>query len=101
MAEGGYDPDDTNPFDPHGGDDGDDERIQLLPFSKEKTPVVRTSTSTPKSSSSHHYNPSFVDETPSGEFKTRVGSQDRGVAIIKEVFPNAILKISSQRLKTG
>ena len=38
MAEGGYNPDDTNPFDTHGGDDGDGEDIPLLPnvFQKKK-----------------------------------------------------------------
>ena len=89
MAEGGYDPDDTNPFDPHGGDDdGDGEKIPLLPIPKEKTPVTKTSTSTPKGSSSHHYNPSFVDETPSGAFREREESQDEAVRRIKKLFPN-------------
>ena len=53
MAEGGYDPETTNPFDPHGDDhdDGDDdENIPLIPLPKEKptrtsTPIQHTSTS--------------------------------------------------------
>ena len=90
MAEGGYDPETTNPFDPHdgdGGDGGDEENIPLLPIPKEKTPVTKTSTSTPKGSS-HHYNPSFVDETLSGAFREREESQDKAVRRIKELFPN-------------
>ena len=89
MAEGGYDPDDTNPFDPHGGDDGDGERIPLIPFQKEKNPVIRTSTSTPKSSSSHHYNPSFIDETPSGIMNSREESRDEANKRIKNFFPQS------------
>ena len=88
MAEGGYDPDDTNPFDPHGGDDGDGERIPLIPFQKEKTPVIRTSTSTPKSSSSHHYNPSFIDETPSGRIG-REGMREEANERTKNYFPRS------------
>ena len=97
MAEGGYDPETTNPFDPRGGDDGDggdDENIPLLPFSKGKpqsykyhppetsTPIQHTSTST------HHYNPSFVDETPSGVIRNREIFQDIAADEIKEQFPN-------------
>ena len=90
MAEGGFDPDNTNPFDTHGGDDddGDGDKIPLIPFEKEEPPVIRTSTSTPKSSSSHHYNPSFVDETPSGVIRDREVFQDIAADEIKEHFPN-------------
>ena len=52
MAEaGGYDPETTNPFDPHGddhNDEDDDENIPLLPFSKGKPSFKHpTGTSTP------------------------------------------------------
>ena len=96
MAEGGYDPETTNPFDPRGGDDGDrgdDENIPLLPFSKGKPPSFKhpPGTSTPiqhTSTSAHHYNPSFVDETPSGVIHYREVFQDIAAAEIKEQFPN-------------
>ena len=90
MAEGGYGPDSTNPFDTHGDDhnDGDSEKIPLIPLPKEKNPVIETSTSTPKSSS-HHYNPSFVDETPSGAFNTRVEMRDEANDRTKNYFPRS------------
>ena len=94
MAEGGYDPETTNPFDPHGGDDvddGDDENIPLLPFSKGKPSFKHpTGTSTPiqHTSTSAHHNPSFVDETPSGKIHIREVFQDIAADKIKEHFPN-------------
>ena len=69
MAEGGYDPETTNPFDPHGDDHDDhddDENIPLLPRAPDhEIPVTKTSTSTPKSTI-HHHNPSFVDPADVG-----------------------------------
>ena len=95
MAEGGYDPETTNPFDPHGDDHDDrddDENIPLLPFSKGKPSFKHpTGTSTPiqHSSTSAHHNPSFVDTTtPSGKIHTREVSQDIAAEEIKENFPN-------------
>ena len=95
MAEGGYDPETTNPFDPRGGDDGDggdDENIPLLPFSKGKPPSFKhppgTSTPIQHTSTSAHHNPSFVDETPSWVMRDREESQDEAVRRIKELFPN-------------
>ena len=95
MAEGGYDPETTNPFDPHGDDhdDGDDdENIPLLHFSKGKPSFKHpTGTSTPiqHTSTSAHHNPSFVDETtPSGKIHHREVFQDIAADEIKEHFPN-------------
>ena len=95
MAEGGYDPDTTNPFDPHGDDhdDGDDdENIPLLPFSKGKPSFKHpTGTSTPiqHTSTSAHHNPSFFDEkTASGKLHTRETLQDIAAEQIKDKFPN-------------
>ena len=89
MAEGGNDPETTNPFDPHGDDhdDGDDnENIQLLPFSKGKP---RTSTPIQHSSTSAHHNPSYFDEkTSSGKVHNREVLQDIAAEQIKEHFPN-------------
>ena len=94
MAEGGYDPETTNPFDPHGDDhddgDDDDENIPLLPFSKGKPSFKHpTGTSTPiqHSSTSAHHNPSFVD-TPSGRLHTKEVFHDIAAEQIKENFPN-------------
>ena len=94
MAEaGGYKPETTNPFDPHGDDhdDGDEENIPLLPYEKGKpshnypwssTPIQHTSTSA-------HHNPSFMpDNTPSGKLHTKEVYQDIAAEEIKENFPN-------------
>ena len=94
MAEGGRDPETTNPFDPHGDDhdDGDDENIPLLPFSKGKPSFKHpTGTSTPiqHTSTSAHYNPSYFDEkTASRKVHTREVLQDVAAEQIKEHFPN-------------
>ena len=97
MAEAGYDPETTNPFDPHGDDHDygdDDENIPLLPFSKGKHSYKypkppRTSTPVQHSSTSAHHNPSFVDETtPSGKIHIREVFQDIAAEQIKEQFPN-------------
>ena len=88
MAEGGYDLDETGTFDTN-DDYGDGERRPLIPFQKEKTPVVRTSTSTPKSSSSHHYNPSYIDETPSGRMNVREEMREEANKRIKNFFPRS------------
>ena len=97
MAEGGYDPETTNPFDPHGddhndNDDGDDENIPLLPFSKGKPSFKHpTGTSTPiqHTSTSAHHNPSYFDEnTASGKLHSRETLQDIAAEQIKEHFPN-------------
>ena len=100
MAEGGYDPDSTNPFDPH--DDG--ETSDKTPLFPERTkikqpqgiehppgwepPVTKTSTSTPKSSS-HHYNPSFIDETPSGRMNAREEMREEANNRTKNFFPRS------------
>ena len=95
MAGGGYDPETTNPFDPHGDDhdDGDDNvNIPLLPFSKGKPSFKHpqgTSTPIQHSSTSAHHNPSFVDEkTTSGKLRTREVFQDIAAEQIKDKFPN-------------
>ena len=97
MAEGGYDPETTNPFDPRGGnDDGDDEDIPLLPHDdREKvgmksrfSPLPGTSTPIQHTSTSAHHNPSFVDETPSEIIKGRETFQDIAADEVKIHFPN-------------
>ena len=95
MAEGGYDPETTNPFDPHGDDhdDGDDdENIPLLPFSKEKPPSHKypwSSTPIQHTSTSAHHNPSFFPEdTASERLHTKEAFHDIAAEQIKEHFPN-------------
>ena len=94
MAEGGYDPETTNPFDPHGDDhdDHDDENIPLLPFSKGKPSFKHpTGTSTPiqHTSTSAHHNPSYFDEnTASGKLHSKETLQHIAAEQIKENFPN-------------
>ena len=95
MAEGGNDPETTNPFDPHGDDHDngdDDENIPLLPFSKGKPSFKHpTGTSTPiqHSSTSVHHNPSYFDErTASGKLHSQEVLQDIAAEQIKEHFPN-------------
>ena len=94
MAEGGYDPETTNPFDPHGDDhdDGDDnENIPLIPIPKEKPPSHKypwQSTPIQHSSTSAHHNPSYVDTlTPSGRLRFTESSRDVAAIEIKERFP--------------
>ena len=78
MAEGGYDPETTNPFDPHGDDDDQEEtsdKTPLIPKGTEmkhpqlpnfglppgyKPPVTKTSTSKQSETS-------FIDDTTSGK----------------------------------
>ena len=94
MAEGGgYDPETTNPFDPHGDDhddEDDNENIPLLPFSKEKPPTHKypwSSTPIQHTSTSAHHNPSYVD-TPSGKLLTKEVLSDIAEGKIKNNFPN-------------
>ena len=94
MAEGGYEPETTNPFDPHGDGDHDDgndnDNIPLIPIPKEKPPSHKyPSTSTPiqHSSTSTHNNPSYVD-TPSGKLLTKEVLSDIADGQIKNNFPN-------------
>ena len=73
MAEGGYDPETTNPFNPHGDDDDDTtplvphdkgggtEMKHRAPFSK-YPPRTKTSTN-----SSGEHETSFMPDTPSGK----------------------------------
>ena len=100
MAEGGYDPETTNPFNPHGDDD--DDTTPLVPhrdegegigmkhrsFSKFPPPRTKTSTST-----SGEHETSFIDEgTPSGKFVyTSMREQEKAEieSRIKRTLPNA------------
>ena len=99
MAEGGYDPETTNPFDPHGDDD--DDTTPLVPHNKEEgtemkhrspfskyPPRTKTSTST-----SGEHETSFIDEgTPSGKFVyTSMREQEKAEieSRIKRTLPNA------------
>ena len=99
MAEGGYEPETTNPFDPH-GDDNDD-TTPLVPhrdegegigmkhreFSKFPPPKTKTSTST-----SGEHETSFMPDTPSGKFVyTSMREQEKAEieSRIKRTLPNA------------
>ena len=98
MAEGGYEPETTNPFDPH-GDDNDD-TTPLVPhrdegegigmkhreFSKFPPPKTKTSTST-----SGEHETSFMPDTPSGKVYVYHREHEMGEIEekIKERFPNA------------
>ena len=87
MAEGGYDPDSTNPFTP---DEGTDDTTPLIPHRGGDEMEMGDRTSTPFSSTSKHrtQETSFMGETPSGAFKTREVFQDIAADEIKEHFPN-------------
>ena len=102
MAEGGYDPDTTNPFDPHGDDDDDNDTTPLVPHRYEegtemrhRTPVIRypptTKTSTSKGGV---HETSFID-TPSGGliFASREQAREELNKDIHEVFPNINKKL--------
>ena len=100
MAEGGYDPDETGTFDPN---EGDDDTTPLTPHHRDEM-EMKDRTSTPFSSTSKHrtQETSFMGETPSGAFKTREEElQDRAVAMIKEVFPNASTENFFAKIKDG
>ena len=81
MAEGGYDPETTNPFDPHGGDD--DDTTPLVPHDKgegigmkhrfSKFPPSRTKTST---STNGDHETSFMPDTPSGKVYVSAREQE-------------------------
>ena len=98
MAEGGYDPETTNPFDPHGDDDDTTplvphreegegtEMKHRTPFSK-YPPRTKTSTST-----SGEHETSFMPDTPSGKFVyTSMREQEKAEieSRIKRTLPNA------------
>ena len=103
MAEGGYDPETTNPFDPHGGDDKDTtpliprheegeetEMKHRAPFHKYPPPPwVKTSTST-----SGEHETSFID-TPSGAhiFESRRQAKEELDKDIRKVFPKINKKL--------
>ena len=99
MAEGGYDPNETNPFNPN---EGADDRTALIPHHTDGDEMEMTDrTSTPMTSTSKRrtQTTTFMGETPSGIMQTREESQDRAVAIIKEVFPNADTKEIFAKIK--
>ena len=90
MAEGGYDPETTNPFDPHGDDHDDGENIPLITIPKEKPPKYKypkSSTPIQHSSTSAHDNPSFVD-TASVILHDKEFSQNIGAIKVKSYFPH-------------
>ena len=98
MAEGGYDPETTNPFDPHGDDHDDDkDTTPLIPHEeigmKHRTPF-RKYPPRPKTSTSTSGETTFID-TPSGEhiFKTREQAREDLDKDIHEVFPNINKKL--------
>ena len=103
MAEGGYDPDDTNPFDPN---EGADDRTPLFPdvphHRDEMEMKDRTSTSTSKRGGTHET--SFIDNATINKVRTderivyannnkRVilseASEDEAAKRIKRMFPHA------------
>ena len=97
MAEGGYDPETTNPFDPHGDDhdDGDDnENIPLIPPRKEgeetgmKRKPQRPQQHKTSTSTSGEQETTFID-TPSGAaiFESRRQAREELDKDIRKVFP--------------
>ena len=120
MAEGGYDPETTNPFDPHGGDDDDttplfhhkddDDDTSLFHHRDEKggtemkhrAPFRRHPPGySPKSSTSTSgkHETSFID-TPSGKVYVSVREQEmeKIEGKIKERFPNANWRLFKTRM---
>ena len=110
MTEGGYNPENTNPFDTHGDDhdDGDDnEEIPLLPFSKEKPPSHKyprgTSTPIQHSSTSAHHNPSFVVDSADVGLLANIKELQREEANekIKYLFPQSNERGFFARIEDG
>ena len=99
MAEGGYDPDDTNPFDPN---EGADDRTPLTPHHQDDMEMTDMS-STPYSSTSKRrtQTTSSMGETPSGTLGTMEVSQDEAVGRIMKVFPNADTRDFVTRVNKG
>ena len=108
MAEGGYDPESTNPFNTH-GDDDDDDTTPLVPHDKEGEGIrmkhrvfsrhpPKTSTST-----SLEHETSFITDTPSGKIFGSTLEQERDEAgdRIKQKFPNASMQDFFARIKDG
>ena len=108
MAEGGYDPNETGDYDTHrddDDDDDDDERSHLIkdwklpdvPHHRDEMEMEgKTTTSTSKSGSSYHRNPSYIDNTTSertvyANNNKRVilseASEDEAAKRIKRMFP--------------
>ena len=95
MAEGGYDPDRTNPFDPFDPNEGADETTQLIPEEvgmKHRTLIFqREPPQTSTSQSGHHEKEtSFMGETPSGKIYVSRREQEKTEIDkrIKKIFPN-------------
>ena len=89
MAEGGYDLDETNPFDPN---EGADDRTPLIPHHRDEIEMMdRTSTPLTSTSKRRTQTTSFIDGdvTPSGVMQTREEMREKADKIIKDSFPNA------------
>ena len=90
MAEGGYDPDSTNPFTP---DEDADETTQLIPEEigmKHRT-LPWFHRVPPQTSTSKQHETSFMGETPSGKIYVNRREQEKTEVDrrIKKIFPNA------------
>ena len=95
MAEGGYDPDSTNPFTP---DEGADDTTPIIPHRDEvgmKRWNVKYRTLPPQTSTSqsghHSQETSFMSETPSGKIYVDRSTQQKDEIDrrIKRIFPSA------------
>ena len=103
MAEGGYDPDRTNPFDPN--EDVDD-KTPIFPEEvgmKHRTPpwFLRVPPQTSTSQSGHHEKEtSFMGETPSGHiYVDRAEQQKEEIERrIKDKYPNAVISKFHSRI---
>ena len=105
MAEGGHDPETTNPFDPHGGDD--DDKIPLIPHDKgegigmkHRLPKLPNDGHPPgydthhtSTSTSGDHETSFMPDTPSGKVYVDAREQEMEEIEkkIKEKLPHANL----------
>ena len=100
MAEGGYDPETTNPFDPHEDNDGDStplipheetEMKRRAPFISRPPPRPRAKTST---STSGEHETSFIDTPSEKELYTSIREQQREEieSRTKEKFANPSYK---------
>ena len=88
MAEGGYDPETTNPFNPHGDDHDDDDQTPLIPRHRGGEEIeMRHRTSTPTTSTSrqrwqHADETTSFGGTPSGVMGMRI----EAVNMLREVY---------------
>ena len=99
MAEGGYDPETTNPFDTHGGDDGDDDTTPLIPHRRTFKDVEMKHyyhKVPPLTSTSQKHETTFIEGTPSGKILFSEKEQEKAEILtrLKKIFVDP--KLTSQ-----